>query len=251
VAVVAFIALGSVLIGCGDQSSTDETSTTDDQPRATDQPKTVVMDDFESGELSGWRAVGSGSAGWFIYTDGGQAPDPALSDPNVPFDLPDPPQGAYAAATDMNGPGSRILYRDLRLDGRFSLHMTVFYAGTSPFSSPETLAHDALEANQQFRIDLIDLSAPIDSVARGDVLVNIFQTSPGDPVDRQPTEVSVDVSPWSGQSVRLRLAETDNRGPLRVGVDNIRFEPVGTAAGGGIQLLETQEASSALDLVLH
>jgi D-alanyl-D-alanine carboxypeptidase len=245
VAVVAFIALGSVLIGCGDQSSTD------DQPRATDQPRTVVMDDFESGELSGWRAVGSASPGWFIYTDGGQALDPAFSDPNVPFNLPDPPQGAYAAVTDMNGPGSRILYRDLRLDGRFTLHMTVFYAGTSPFSSPDTLAHDALEANQQFRIDLIDLSAPIDSVARSDVLVNIFQTSPGDPVDRQPTEVSVDVSPWAGQSVRLRLAETDNRGPLRVGVDDIRFEPVGTVAGGGIRLLETQEASSALDLVLQ
>jgi D-alanyl-D-alanine carboxypeptidase len=245
VAVVAFLAFGSVLIGCGDQSSTD------DQPRATDQPRTVVMDDFESGELSGWRAVGSASPGWFIYTDGGQALDPAFSDPNVPFNLPDPPQGAYAAVTDMNGPGSRILYRDLRLDGRFTLHMTVFYAGTSPFSTPETLAHDALEPNQQFRIDLIDLSAPIDSVARGDVLINIFQTSPGDPVDRQPTDVSVDVSPWSGQSVRLRLAETDNRGPLRVGVDDIRFEPVGTVAGGGIRLLETQEASSALDLVLH
>jgi hypothetical protein len=32
--------------------------------------------------------------------------------------------------------------------------------------------------NQQFRIDLIDPSAPIDSVADGDVQVNVFRTSP-------------------------------------------------------------------------
>jgi hypothetical protein len=42
-----------------------------------------VMDDFESGALTGWKAVGAGSGGWFIYTDGSKAPNPARSDPNV------------------------------------------------------------------------------------------------------------------------------------------------------------------------
>ena len=84
------------------------------------QPTTVVMDDFESGALTDWQAVGGGSGGWFVYSDGQRPPDPAQSDPNVPFDLPDPPQGRFAAVTDMNGPGTRILYRDLRLDGRFT-----------------------------------------------------------------------------------------------------------------------------------
>jgi hypothetical protein len=106
----------------------------------------------------------------------------------------------------MNGPGTRILYRDLRLEGRFTLQLTVFYAGTGPFSSPATLAHDAPEANQQFRIDLLRPSAPIDSVAKDDVLVNVFHTSPGDPARRPPTEVRVDVSAWAGQTARLRLA---------------------------------------------
>jgi hypothetical protein len=117
-----------------------------------------------------------------VYADGHKAPDPAQSDPNVPFDLPDPPQGRLAAVTDMNGPGTRILYRDLRLDGWFTLQVTVFYAGTAPLSSPKTLAH---EANQQFRIDLIGPSAPIDSVAKGDVLVNVFRTSPRRPARTQ------------------------------------------------------------------
>ena len=231
-ALVALVALSSVLVGC--------------QAR----PRTIVVDDFESGAITGWQAVGGGSGGWFVYSNGHKAPDPAQSDPNAPFDVPDPPQGRFAAVTDMNGPGTRILYRDLRLEGRFTLQATVFYAGTGPFSSPATLAYDTPRANQQFRIDLVRPSAPIDSVAKSDVLVNVFRTSPGDPARRQPTEARVDVSAWAGQTVRLRLAGTDNQGPLRVGVDNIRFRRTGDA-DGRVELLATPRPSSAVGLVLH
>jgi D-alanyl-D-alanine carboxypeptidase len=232
-ALAVFVALSSALVGC----------------RA--RPRTIVMDDFESGAITAWQAVGSGSGGWFVYADGHKAPDPAQSDPNAPFDVPDPPQGRFAAVTDMNGPGTRIMYRDLRLEGRFTLQVTVFYAGTGPFSSPATLAYDSPEANQQFRIDLLSPSAPIDSVAKGDVLTNLFHTSPGDPARRQPTEVRVDVSAWAGQTVRLRLATTDNQGPLRVGVDNIRFQRIGGGADDQVELLATPKPSSAVNLVLH
>jgi D-alanyl-D-alanine carboxypeptidase len=231
-ALAVFVALSSVLVGC--------------QAR----PSTMVMDDFESGAITGWQAVGGGSGGWFVYADGHKPPDPAQSDPNAPFAVPDPPQGRFAAVTDMNGPGTRILYRDLRLEGRFSLQLSVFYVGTGPFSSPASLAYDTPEANQQFRIDLVRPSAPIDSVAKADVLVNVFHTSPADPVSRQPTEVSVDVSAWAGQTVRLRLATTDNQGPLRVGVDNIRLRRTG-GADGRVALLATPRPSRAVDLVLH
>jgi D-alanyl-D-alanine carboxypeptidase len=226
------VALSSIVVGC--------------QAR----PSTMVMDDFESGAITGWQAVGGGSGGWFVYSDGHKPPDPAQSDPNVPFDLPDPPQGKFAAVTDMSGPGTRILYRDLRLEGRFSLQLSVFYAGAGPFSSPKTLAYDTPEPNQQFRIDLVRPSAPIDSVAKRDVLVNVFHTSPGDPARRPPTEARLDVSAWAGQTVRLRLATTDNQGPLRVGVDNIRFRRTGDA-DGRVELLATPRPSSAVDLVLH
>jgi D-alanyl-D-alanine carboxypeptidase len=232
-ALVGLLALGSMLVGCEAQ------------------PRKIVVDDFESGAITGWQAVGGGSGGWFVYADGHKPPDPAQSDPNAPFDVPDPPQGRFAAVTDMNGPGTRILYRDLRLEGRFSLQLSVFYTGTAPFSSPATLAHDTPEPNQQFRIDLLSPSAPIDSVAKGDVLVNVFGTSPDDPTRRQPTDVSMDVSAWAGQTVRLRLATTDNGGPLRVGVDNIRFERTGRNADGRVELLATPRPSRAVNLVLH
>jgi D-alanyl-D-alanine carboxypeptidase len=231
-ALAALLTLGSVLVGCEAQ------------------PRTIVVDDFESGAITGWQAVAGGSGGWFVYGDGHKPPDPAQSDPNVPFAVPDPPQGKFAAVTDMNGPGTRILYRDLRLEGRFSLQATAFYTGPGPLSSPPTLAYDDPEANQQFRIDLIRPSAPIDSVAKGDVLANVFGTSPDDPARRPPTEVRIDLSAWAGQTVRLRLASTDNQGPLRVGVDNIRFERIG-GADGRVELLATPRPSSAVDLVLH
>jgi CubicO group peptidase (beta-lactamase class C family) len=210
-----------------------------------------VMEDFESGALTDWKAVGSGSGGWFVYTSGTKAPDPAQSDPNAPFDLPDPPQGKFAAVTDMSGPGTLILYRDVKLKGRFMLHLTVFHGGAFGFSSPQTLAYDEPEDNQQFRIDLVAPSAPIDSLAGGDVLVNVFKTSTSEPYDREPTAVKVDVSHWAGQTVRLRLAVTDNRGPLRVGVDSIRFEPIGSDADARVELPDTKEPSRALNLVPH
>ena len=154
-ALIVSAALSLFLTGCGHHPKT----------AVQGEHGMFVMDDFESGALTGWKAVGGGSGGWFIYTDGSKAPDPARSDPNVPFDLPNPPQGRFAAVTDANGPGTRILYRDVKLDGRFRLHLSVFYAGVGGFSSPQTLAYDEPGANQQFRIDLVAPSAPIDSVA--------------------------------------------------------------------------------------
>jgi hypothetical protein len=152
-----------------------------------------VVDDFESGALTDWRAVGSGAGGWFIYTNGKKAPDPSRSSPNVPFDLSNPPEGKFAAATDMNGPGTLVLYRDVKLEGRFKLHLTVFYA-TDPlaggFSTPQTLAYDDPESNQQFRIDLVAPSAPIDSVAHDDVLMNVYKTRREDPYRSVPTAVT-------------------------------------------------------------
>src|SRR6266536_3191886 len=131
-ALIVSVALGPFLAGCGHRSKV----------AVRDEHGMFVMDDFESGALTGWRAVGGGSGGWFVYTNGSKAPDPARSDPNVPFDLPDPPQGRFAAVADTNGPGTRILYRDVKLDGRFRLHLTGFYAGVGGFSSPQSLAYD-------------------------------------------------------------------------------------------------------------
>jgi hypothetical protein len=195
-------------------------------PKSPKPQAPVLIDDFESGTLAEWTVSSSGAGDWFVYTDGRTPPDPSRSDHAIPFDVPNPPQGRFAAVTDMNGPGTRILYREVTLPGRYRLRLTVFYVnGGDALMSGETLAYEG-EPNQQFRIDLVDPSAPIDSLAAPAVLASVFQTSRGDPRSRPPTVVTYDLSRWAGRTVRLRLAAVNTRGPLRAGVDDIRLEPL-------------------------
>lgn len=142
------------------------------------QQKAIVIDDFESGTLAGWKIERSGAGGWFVYTNGKTPPNPSETDPNFPFAVPDAPQGKFAAVTDMNGPGRRILYRDVKLDGRYTLRMTVFYVNAGTLSSPNTLDFESADENQQYRIDIVAPSAPVDSLAAPHVLANVFRTSP-------------------------------------------------------------------------
>ena len=185
-------------------------------------PASAASDGFESGNLANWRVDRRGAGGWFVYTDGRKPPEPAQSDPNLPFNVPNPPYGMYAAVTDMNGPGRRILYRDVTLDGRFRLRLSVFYVNSGAFAAAGT--SDRLGDEQQFRIDLVTPSAPLDSLAKEHLLAAIYEAKPADPPRLEPIDVTVDLSRWAGQSVRLRITSADNQGPLRAGVDEIRFE---------------------------
>ena len=110
------------------------------QPQVITSPngETIVLDDFESGTLANWTSGCKGYGSWYVYTDGSTPPNPdgTGAAPNPVFEVPDPPQGHWAAVTDMNGPGSLIFYRDLQLDGSYWLDMTIFYrksAVTPPF----------------------------------------------------------------------------------------------------------------------
>jgi predicted dienelactone hydrolase len=203
----------------------------------------ILMDDFEVGSITAWRAAGGGSGGWFAYTDGNTAPDPEMVSIH-PFAMPDPPQGRSAAVTDMNGWGTFILYRDVDLEGRFTLHLTAFYESAGPLSTGQTLRWDDFtEANQQFRIDVLERSTPFDSLTEGDVLVNVLRSDSSGPASLAPTEVRVDLSGIAGRTVRLRLAVVTNAAVLRAGVDDIRFEPVDE--GGEIAFPDTVPAPGA------
>ena len=207
------------------------------------QPRTIVLEDFESGALSDWQTVENGAGAWSV------AAGPA-SGFKARFGSPAPP-GKFAILTGLNGPGTRILYRDLRLDGRFSLRMTVFYATQMSFSHPRTLAHEEAEPNQQFRVDLVRPSAPIDSVARRDVLLNVFRTAPGDSSLHHPIAVRVNVSRLAGRTVRLRVAVAENQAPLLAGVDDIRFVRIGSDSEARIELVDTPKPARAIGLFLR
>jgi hypothetical protein len=128
----------------------------------------------------------------------------------------------------MTAPGSRIIYRDVKLDGQRNLKFSLFYTSAGPLASPDTLAFGGCEPNQQFRVDLMDASAPVGSTDADHVLATIFRTAPGDPDTIAPRTVAFDLSEWAGERVRIRFAQVDNSGPLRAGIDNVRLEQLGS-----------------------
>jgi CubicO group peptidase (beta-lactamase class C family) len=197
-------------------------------------PRTAtVVDDFESGTLTGWTLDRSGSGSWFAYRDGRQAPDPQQSNGFVPFNMPNPPQGTVAAVSDAPGPGMQLMYRDIKVEGRMMLELTVFYTNgtdglsgySAAFAAPRSLAINA-GPNQQFRVDLLAPTAAADSMADADVRATVFETRPDAPARRGPTPVRYDLSPWAGQTVRLRVATVSNQAPMRSGIDDVRLIPI-------------------------
>jgi hypothetical protein len=128
----------------------------------------------------------------------------------------------------MSGPGRRILYRDIEPTGSQRLRLTLFYdnQAVGRFSSPRTLQFDERRPNQQFRIDVMDPSAPIASMTSRAVLATLFRTAPGDPAQFAPTAKTFDLSRWADRTIRLRFAQVDNRGPLRAGIDDVRLDTV-------------------------
>jgi hypothetical protein len=216
----ALVMLALPLAACG---TTDDAADAAASSRA---PAAAENWNFEAGDLRGWRTEAAGSGAWHVYRDGATAPDPSDSDANFPFAVPDPPEGKFAAVTDMSAPGRRILYRDIKPTGAQRLRLTLFYDNVvvGKFSAPRTLRFDERRPNQQFRIDVIDPSAPITSMTSRAVLATVFRTAPGDPTQIAPTAKTFDLARWADRTIRLRFAQVDNRGPLRAGIDDVRLE---------------------------
>jgi hypothetical protein len=187
-------------------------------------PASAANEDFESGTLTGWGMDCRGVGGWFIYTSGTTPPSSASTHPAFPFVVPNPPQGKFAAIADENSSGLFILYRDVVLDGRYRLRLTVFHANAGKRFGSNQSRQTLVNAEQHYRIDLVSPRAPVDSIADGDVLANVFATTPVDSLRLDPIETTLDLSPWENQTVRLRFAVGVNRAPLRAGIDDIRFD---------------------------
>ncbi|HEY7255182.1 MAG TPA: hypothetical protein VH476_00745 [Solirubrobacterales bacterium] len=186
---------------------------------------TVVNGDFEAGNLTGWIPVDEKleevQGSWYAYS-GTNSPLNSIS-------IMAPPQGTFAATTDQQGPGTHILYQDVALEPRAShaLSVLVYYQSNAPLSSPspDTLSSETPE-NQQYRIDVMRPTAPIDSVAPADILAPVFGTNPGMPQSLAPTMHTVDLTPFAGQTVRIRLAEVDNEGNFEASADAVSIASV-------------------------
>jgi len=186
--------------------------------------QSIVNGGFESG-FTGWTRVDQlGSEGTFASQSGTLSPVNGLT-------VPAPPQGTAAAMTDAAGPGSHVLYQDflvpMGLPGA-ALSFSLFINngnGAPDFYAPATLDFATPALNQQARVDIITTTADPFSVAGGDVLQNLFQTAPGNPLVSGYTSFTIDISALllahQGETLRLRFADADNVAPFNLGVDSV------------------------------
>ena len=130
----------------------------------------------------------------------------------------------------MDYSGVHFLYRDIEVAGPWTLHAVVFYenAAGSFYVQDDFGRFDGdswfdNDRNQQYRIDIIDPTAPVESLEADDVLATVFRTQSEDPPSVGPTPIRLDLSQWDGRTVRLRIAEIDNGGALRAGIDDVRI----------------------------
>ncbi len=186
----------------------------------------VVNGDFENGTLSGWNVHLATSAGnWFAYS-GTTTP---LSDRAGAIPIQPPPRGHFAAVADEADPETAILSQEVALEPFRShrLSLLAYYDSVEPLAvpSPDTLAVDPEKRGsgdqQQFRIDVMRAGSPIESVEPGDILTTLFETQPGDPLTMKPTQFTADLTPWAGQTVRIRIAVAAQEEILNAGVDAV------------------------------
>jgi hypothetical protein len=190
---------------------------------------TVVNGDFESGALNGWNVHRVTQAGnWFAYK-GTDAPIGHKRDADP---VQAPPQGAHAAVADEANPDTLILYQDIALEPGLShrLSLLTYYNTYRPIAipTPDTLSVDfetlAGQKNQQYRIDVMRPEAPIESIDPAGVLLNLFRTEAGSPARMSPTRLTADLSPFAGQTVRLRIALAAHEEVLNAGVDDVSID---------------------------
>ena len=187
------------------------------------QSATVVNGDFETGTLNGWQLVNSSASGsWFAYSGTANPMSPEFGP-----EVPPPPAGNYAAIVAQGDPGLHIMYQDVPLEPYYthSLSLVAYYRSYAPIYAAGTLDYKSIP-NQQYRIDVMNPSAAIDSVNPADILATVFATKTGDPEQLGPTPVTVDLSPFAGQTVRLRFAEVDNQLFFSAGTDSVAITSV-------------------------
>jgi hypothetical protein len=188
----------------------------------------ILNGGFEAGFTNWTRIDQVGSDGTF-YLQSGTA-SPSNVDP-----VPAPPGGTSAAMTDAQGPGSHVLYQDFLVSASSTmLSFDLFLgnrAGAFVTANPNTVGLDfsTPALNEQARVDIVRISSDPFGTAASDVLQNLYQTNPGDPLVSGYNTLIFDLSALFaanvGQTLRLRFATTDNLGPLQMGVDNVSLEP--------------------------
>ena len=176
---------------------------------------------FESG-LTGWTVVDqAGGWGSWYSTTGGSAPTTGLS-------ILGASEGNKFAVTDQFGAGSHVLFQDISLEADMTHTLSFKWSSKNwenAMYNPETMNKDAWP-NQQFRVDIVStlFSDWFGSSSNTGVIASIL--APVAPSSSGWNDVSFDLTPWAGSSVRLAFREVDNQYYFNAGVDDVSIESV-------------------------
>ena len=178
-------------------------------PESRAQVELVTNGGFETGDFTGWTKLGITNNGdWFIYS-------------GAPLNLIPPPEGEFAVVTNQTEPDSNILYQDIEVPPNALVTCTVIVylqniGGTYIIGDGLTLN----APNQQMRVDIIDPAADPFTTGAG-VLLNLFQTLPGDPNEIGYTPLEFDLTPFGGTTVRFRAAVAVTQNVLNGSIDGL------------------------------
>jgi hypothetical protein len=212
---------------------------------------TVVNGGFEAG-LSGWNQslFNELSGSWVPYT--GNGPLPQSNDFVIaPF------AGLGAAASDEFENSSSSLYQDVNLEAGFTHKFEYKHGWENDWSggwatpSPMNFALLGVVDNQQLRVDVIKTSADPRTTNSADILATSFQTDPSVPLVSEWTDgPSLDLTPFAGQTVRLRFIYVADESYLHHVIDevkitsnNIKPPTVSTAKLSTTKLIAKKSAS--------
>jgi hypothetical protein len=181
---------------------------------------TVVNGDFETGNLNGWQTYSqTGGGEWYVYNN-------TEEEPGSPWIF----SGTWTAGSGEMSPDTVILYQDVALEPLFSHQLTLRYRYFSEAPlvtpSPNTLDVEANEGdleNQQDIIDVIKPGAPLTTTNPTDILTTIFATNAASPEEIPATTLSADLSPFAGQTVRLRFVTLAHAAPNYAAVDDVKI----------------------------
>jgi hypothetical protein len=209
----------------------------------------------EQGNLDGWTtyALDNSSPG----SEGQWLPQTGSTSPLSFTTVSSPVGGKYQAMLDESNlqpyegnsnpnaaasyAGSQALYQDITIPSdatsvTLSLSLYLDNAAASGWSDAATtpdLNYADAAPNQQVRVDILSPSGDIldvtpSTVLGGTVLDTVFQTTSATTTNGTVTISGISLLAYAGQTVRLRIAATNNQGLLIVGVNNVKVQTVFT-----------------------